>query len=77
MFEQDTVNDVVVILSDPELSDCDLSYAVEVTEGDLVPSDGPASLFIDMIGRPLSPGSVAGVGQRGRRRARRRARRVI
>ncbi len=56
MFEQDTVNDVVVILSDPELSDGDLSYAVEVTEGDLVPSDGPASLFIDMIGRPLSSG---------------------
>ena len=77
LFEQDTVNDVVVILSDPKLSDGDLSYSVEVTDGDLVPSDGPASLFIDMIGRPLSPGSVAGVGRRGRRRGRRRARRVI
>lgn len=77
LFERDTVNDVVVILSDPELSDGDLSYAVEVTAGDLAPSDGPASLFIDMIGRPLSPGSVAGVGRRGRRRGRRRARRVM
>ncbi len=77
LFEQDTVNDVVVILSDPKLSKGDLSYAVEVTEGDLAPSDGPASLFIDMIGRPLSPGSVAGVGRRGRRRGRRRARRRI
>ena len=77
LFEQDTVNDVVVILSDPKLSKGDLSYSVEVTDGDLVPSDGPASLFIDMIGRPLSPGSVAGVQRRGRRRGRRRARRVI
>jgi hypothetical protein len=77
LFEQDTVNDVVVILSDPELSDGNLSYAVEVTEGDLVPSDGPASLFIDMIGRPMSPMSVAGVRRRGRRRGRRRARRMI
>jgi hypothetical protein len=77
LFEQDAVNDEVVILSDPELSNTDLSYAVEVTDGDLVPSDGPASLFIDMIGRPMSPGSVAGVRRRGRRRARRRARRRI
>ena len=77
LFEQDTVNDVVVILSDPELSDGDLSYAVEVTAGDLVPSDGPASLFIDMIGRPMTAVSVAGARRRGRRRGRRRARRMM
>jgi hypothetical protein len=73
IFEADAVNDVVVVLSDPKLTDGDLSYAVDVTDGDLVPSDGPASLFIDMIGRPLSPMSVAGVHRRGRRRGRRRA----
>lgn len=77
LFERDTVNDVVVILSDPELSDGDLSYAVEVTDGDLAPSDGPASLFIDMIGRPMTAVSVAGARRRGRRRGRRRARRVM
>jgi hypothetical protein len=75
MFEDDAVNDVVVVLSDPVLSDGDLSYAVEVTDGDLVAPSGPVSLFIDMIGRPMSPMSVAGVHRRGRRRGRRRTRR--
>ena len=53
----------------------DLSYAVQVTDGELVPSIGPVSLFIDMIGRPMTPMSVAGVHRRGRRRGRRRMRR--
>jgi hypothetical protein len=75
LFEDDHVNDVVVVLSDPQLADGDLSYAVEVTDGELTNSTGPASLFIDMIGRPLSPMSVAGVRRRGRRRGRRRMRR--
>jgi hypothetical protein len=69
LFEEDAVNDVVVILSDG-----DLSYAVTVSEGSLEPSQGPASVFIDMIGRPMTPVSVAGVRRRGRRRGRRRAR---
>jgi len=75
LFETQYVNDVVVILSDPVASNGDLSYAVEVTEGELVPSTGPVSLFIDMIGRPMTPTSVAGVRRRGRRRGRRRMRR--
>ncbi len=77
MFEDDTVNDVVVVLTEPKLSDGDLSLAVEVTDGDLAPSDGPVSLFIDMIGRPMTATSVAGVRRRGRRRGRRRARRRV
>ena len=75
IFEEETVNDVVVVLSDPVLSNGDLSYAVEVTDGELAASAGPVSLFIDMIGRPLTPVSVAGVRRRGRRRGRRRTRR--
>jgi hypothetical protein len=75
LFEDDHVNDVVVVLTDPVASNGDLSYAVEVTDGELVPSTGPVSLFIDMIGRPLSPMSIAGVRRRGRRRGRRRMRR--
>lgn len=74
IFEEDSVNDVVMVLRDPELRGGDLSYAVEVTDGELAASSGPASLFIDMIGRPLSPGSVAGVRRRGRRRVGRRMR---
>lgn len=75
LFEDDHVNDVVVVLTDPVSSNGDLSYAIEVTDGDLTASNGPASLFIDMIGRPLTPMSVAGVRRRGRRRGRRRMRR--
>jgi hypothetical protein len=74
IFEQNEVNDVVVVLTDPKLSEGNLSYAVSVTEGELAPSQGPASLFIDMIGRPMTAMSVAGVRRRGRRRGRRRAR---
>ena len=75
LFETQYVNDVVVVLSDPVASNGDLSYAVTVTEGDLVPSTGPVSLFLDMLGRPMTPMSVAGVRRRGRRRGRRRMRR--
>jgi hypothetical protein len=75
MFDDDTVNDVVLILSDPRLDGNDLSYAIDLSEGDLTPSHGPVSLFIDMIGRPMTATSVAGVRRRGRRRGRRRMRR--
>ncbi len=76
IFEVDWVNDVVVVLREPVLSEGDLTYAIDVTDGELSTSSGPSSLFIDMIGRPMSPGvSVAGVGRRGRRRGQRRARR--
>ena len=75
IFEDDAVNDLVVVLSDPILADGDLTYAAEVSEGDLAPSSGPVSLFIDTIGRPMTPGSIGGVRRRGRRRGRRRARR--
>ncbi len=74
LFEEEHVNDVVVVLSDPLINDGDVSYAIEVTDGVLTQSSGPASLFIDMIGRPMSPMSVAGVYRRGRRRGRRRRR---
>jgi len=74
LFEDEHVNDVVVVLSDPVIDNGDVSYAVQVTDGDLTPSSGPVSLFIDMIGRPMTATSVAGVHRRGRRRARRRMR---
>ena len=75
MFDDDVVNDVVLILSDPRLDSDDLSYAIDLSEGELTPPSGPVSLFIDQIGRPLTPMSVAGVHRRGRRRGRRRMRR--
>lgn len=76
LFEPDAVNDVVVVLHDPVVDDGDLTYAIDVIEGELAATDGPVSLFIDAIGRPLTPMSVAGVRRRHRRRGRRRMRRA-
>jgi hypothetical protein len=77
IFEEDHVNDVVVILSEPTMSDGDLSYTAEVIDGELSSSGGPVGLYIDVLGRPLTPMSVAGVRRRGRRRGRRRMRRRL
>jgi len=74
-FSKDEVNDVVVVLQEPVLIGDSLSYRVEILDGEIPPSGGASSLFIDMIGRPLTPVSIAGVRRRGRRRGRRRQRR--
>jgi hypothetical protein len=75
IFSEDEVNDVVVVLKDPALDGDQMSYQVDILDGEIPASGGASSLFIDMIGRPLTPVSVAGVRRRGRRRGRRRARR--
>ena len=74
-FSPDEVNDVVVVLQDPALDGDRFSYQVEILDGEMPSSGGASSLFIDVIGRPMTPMSVAGVHRRGRRRGRRRARR--
>lgn len=63
------MEDVVVVLQDPRLEGDDLSYQVRVLEGKLPEKAGPASLFIDIIGMPLTPLSYAGVARRTWRRA--------
>lgn len=57
-----------VTLRDPRLDGNEITYNVEVLEGSLPTSAGPCSLFIDPVGRPLSPVSIAGVRRRQRRR---------
>lgn len=74
-FAEDHVNDVVVVLQAPALDGDQMSYEVEILDGEMPASGGLSSLFIDVIGRPLSPISIAGVRRRGRRRGRRRMRR--
>ena len=54
-------------ISDPQLTGDTLTYKVNVLDGTL-PAKATCSLFIDPIGRPLSPMSVAGVRRRQRRR---------
>ena len=75
IFSEDEVNDVVVVLKEPALDGDQMSYQVDVLDGEMPASGGASSLFIDMIGRPLTPVSVAGAHRRTRRRTRRRVRR--
>jgi hypothetical protein len=75
IFTETEIIDVVVVLQDPTLDGDQMTYSVAIQDGDMPASGGANSLFIDTIGRPLSPVSVAGVHRRGRRRGRRRMRR--
>jgi hypothetical protein len=68
----DTVpEEVTMTIRDPQLDGDTLTYKVDVLDGTLPARSGPCSLFIDPVGRPLSPVSVMGVRRRGRRRDRR------
>jgi len=65
----DTVpEEVTMTISDPQLEGNTLTYTVDILDGMLPSRSGPCSLFIDPVGRPLSPMSVAGVRRRQRRR---------
>jgi len=59
-----SVKDAVVILKNPKLEGDKLTFNVQTLEGDLAGADGPAAVFIDIIGRPLTPLSFAGVARR-------------
>jgi len=67
----DEIQDIVVVISDPVLLGSKLTYTVRVLDGKLPAHGGASSLFIDVIGRPLTPVSVAGANRRTRRRVRR------
>ena len=71
----DEPQEVVVELMSPRIEGSDLVYDVKVLDGNKKVSGGVTSLFIDTIGRPLTPLSVAGVHRRHRRRRRRAIRR--
>jgi hypothetical protein len=64
--------DAVVVIREPRLEDGQLSYSIEALDGTVPAEAGPVTLFIDPLGRPLSPISVCGVRRRERRRMRRR-----
>jgi hypothetical protein len=58
------VKDAVVVLKSPNLEGDKLTFDIEVLEGDLNGADGAAAVFIDIIGRPFTPLSFAGVARR-------------
>jgi hypothetical protein len=61
--------DAVVVMKNPSLQGDKLTFDVRVLEGDLKGADGPAAVFIDIIGLPFTPLSFAGVARRTARRA--------
>jgi hypothetical protein len=61
--------DAVVVLKNPSLQGDQLTFEVQVLEGELKDADGPASVFIDIIGLPFTPLSFAGVARRTAYRA--------
>ena len=48
----------------PKIEGDNLAFDVDVLEGDIAGAAGAASVFIDIIGRPLTPFSYAGVARR-------------
>jgi hypothetical protein len=65
VFSKDgSVKDAVVVLKNPKLEGDKLTFTVQTLEGDLTGGDGGAALFIDIIGRPFTPMSFAGVARR-------------
>src|SRR6266487_6995631 len=68
IFSSDNVSDLVVELSNPQLSGTDLTYDARILEGTPPVNGGACALFIDIIGMPATPMSYAGVARRGFRR---------
>ena len=69
IFTDDGTQEIVVVLKEPRIEGDDLIYNVEVLDGDATATGGACSLFIDIIGMPLTPVSYAGVARRATRRA--------
>lgn len=69
LLDGNTLRQIVVVLRDPVLEGDNLTYAVEVLQGDMPATGADVSVFIDIIGRPLTPLSFAGVARRTWRRA--------
>jgi len=64
----DSPEDCVVVLKNPMVEGDSIHYSIEVLEGSVPPLSGACTLFIDPLGRPLSPASMAGMRRRDRRR---------
>lgn len=69
IVEDGKLRQTVVELRDPELSGEVLSYSVTVIQGEMPEAGAEVSVFIDIIGRPLTPVSFAGADRRAFRRA--------
>jgi hypothetical protein len=68
VFSEDNISDVVLELNNPRLEGLNLVYDIKLVEGEMLNSGGACSIFIDPVGKPVSPTSVAGVHRREDRR---------
>jgi hypothetical protein len=68
-IEAGSLKQVVAVLKDPALEGENLSYTVEILQGEMPAAAADVSVFIDIIGMPLTPLSYAGVARRSYRRA--------
>jgi len=68
LIEGNDLRQIIVELQNPILKDDALSYTVKILQGDMPTKGADVSVFIDIIGRPLTPMSYAGVARRGYRR---------
>ncbi len=69
IMEDGELRQTVVVLRDPVLNGSDLHYTVRIIDGHMPVLGENVSVFIDVIGMPLTPLSVAGVNRRAYRRA--------
>jgi hypothetical protein len=69
ILEDGKLRQTVVVLQDPRLEGENLVYTVRILSGDMPVLGEDASLFIDVIGMPLTPISFAGADRRAYRRA--------
>jgi|GEM_PF-589774 hypothetical protein len=69
ILEGDKLHQIVVVLQAPELKSDALTYTVKVLQGDMPAKGADVSVFIDIIGMPMTPLSYAGASRRMYRRA--------
>jgi hypothetical protein len=68
ILEGDKLRQVVAVLQSPELKSDKLTYTVRVLQGEMPAKGADVSVFIDVIGMPLTPVSYAGAARRSYRR---------
>jgi hypothetical protein len=63
------LHQIVAVLRNPVLQGDSLSYTVRLVKGDMPATGADVSVFIDIIGMPMTPLSFAGARRRAYRRA--------
>jgi hypothetical protein len=68
ILEGDKLRQIVAVLQTPVLKNETLTYTVKVLQSEMPAKGSDVSVFIDIIGMPMTPFSYAGVARRGYRR---------